>query len=892
MRSRSIRVRTILALCTCIALLHAVPVLAVPWIPFGPDGGDARRIVPDPTNHNHLYLGTVNGWIFESSNSGANWHRLARVDKRDDLVLDSIVVDRQNPRHLIVGAFTIGNVDGGMYLSYDAGKSWTSQAEMRGQSVRSLTSAPSNPAILVAGTLKGVFRTTDGGRRWHLISPPDSTEIHEVESVAIDPVDPGIIYAGTWHLPWKTTDGGEHWENIKDGIIEDSDVFSIIVDPQSPTTVYASACSGIYKSENGGTLFHKIQGIPSTARRTRVLMQDPNDLKVVFAGTTEGLWRTDDAGLQWKRLTGPEVIVNDVSIDPSDSKHVLIATDRGGVLASEDGGDSFHSSNGGFSARQITAMYHDTAHPATVLVGVVNDKEWGGVFRSDDGGLSWAQQAQGLQGRDVFALTQTANGTYIAGTAHGLFRWDTDAAAWVRIENTPGGTTASPDAAHLPAIHVRSAVPISRNHYAARPSPHLVAHLAPRRPGARTAVQSSRTGSRLRSRQPASKTAGAHRAVSRAHTPLRTTSRTGAVNPTRRNRPAARRLPVTIAKRTPPQTPPSDRVADANSDSPAQLPAAASGVAADPTLASAPAPPTPTQEPAASTALEHAGGGFSGTVYSLTTVGDRVLAATSLGLLASDDNGSSWTLAGPEHSEQWRFLAAAHDDMVAASLHNLSYSADAGRSWTGILLPEGLTQVGAVAVEPSGRIWVGGREGIFLSQDAGATWTTPKNLFVNTVNSIFFDEASNRMMVTTGSYSGVVFLVQLRTLSVSFADTGWNLRFARPIGDHLIAATLYDGIVVEPRMVDSPVAKSDARSSMPQNTIVAPSRIPIVREPSWPGPWSQRRSCCGKRSPAHRAAVAPASGRVFHTLLSRGHQTSVAPNILPLPYLSLSKPLA
>ena len=97
-----------------------------------------------------------------------------------------------------------------------------------------LTAAPSDPKILVAGTLKGVYRSTDGGEHWQLISPEGSQEIHEVESIAIDPVDPQIIYAGTWHLPWKTTDGGEHWTNIKQGIIDDSDVFSIIVDPKDP----------------------------------------------------------------------------------------------------------------------------------------------------------------------------------------------------------------------------------------------------------------------------------------------------------------------------------------------------------------------------------------------------------------------------------------------------------------------------------------------------------------------------------------------------------------------------------------------------------------------------------------------------------------------------------
>ncbi len=40
---------------------------------------------------------------------------------------------------------------------------------------------------------------------------------------------------------------GAHWNNIKEGVIEDSDVFSIIVDPKQPNTVFASACSGIYK---------------------------------------------------------------------------------------------------------------------------------------------------------------------------------------------------------------------------------------------------------------------------------------------------------------------------------------------------------------------------------------------------------------------------------------------------------------------------------------------------------------------------------------------------------------------------------------------------------------------------------------------------------------------
>ena len=52
----------------------------------------------------------------------------------------------------------------------------------------------------------------------------------------------------------------QNWENIKQGVIDDSDVFSIIVDPEQPNMVYASACSGIYKSDNGGARFQEDPG--------------------------------------------------------------------------------------------------------------------------------------------------------------------------------------------------------------------------------------------------------------------------------------------------------------------------------------------------------------------------------------------------------------------------------------------------------------------------------------------------------------------------------------------------------------------------------------------------------------------------------------------------------
>src|SRR5215469_15968379 len=131
-------------------------------------------------------------------------------------------------------------------------------------------------------------------------------------------------------------------------------------------------------------------------------------------------------------MTGPEVIVNDVYVSPTDSNRVMLATDRGGVLVSNDGGHNFSQTNNGFSSRQITSYVEDIQHPGTIYVGLVNDKAWGGVFVSTNGGLTWTQKNVGLEAHDVFSLGQAPNGTIFAGTRHGIYRLNGD--TWSKVD--------------------------------------------------------------------------------------------------------------------------------------------------------------------------------------------------------------------------------------------------------------------------------------------------------------------------------------------------------------------------------------------------------------------------------------------------------------------------
>lgn len=411
------------------------------WTALGPDGGDVRSLTYDPKNPGHLFLGTSTGTIFLSDDGGHTWSRFAHLGSGDDYVIDHVTVDPQHANKMYVAVWSVENQQAGdLFRSHDGGKSWEITPAMHGKSIRAFSIAASDSNILVAGALDGVFRSKDEGKNWEKISPANS-EVKNIESLAVDPKNPDVIYAGTWHLAWKTDDGGANWRHINKGMIDDSDVFSIIVDQSNPSVVFASACSGIYKSQSAGDQFQKIQGIPFSARRTRVLKQDPSNPEVVYAGTTEGLWKTSDSGKSWKRVTGPEVVVNDVLVDPRNSQRVLLATDRAGVLASDDGAQSFAASNHGYTHRYVTSILADKNDPATIYVGLVNDRELGGVFVSHDAGQHWSQKSAGLDGRDVFTLKQASNGELVAGTNRGMFVLAHNASEWSPINNIEEKTT-------------------------------------------------------------------------------------------------------------------------------------------------------------------------------------------------------------------------------------------------------------------------------------------------------------------------------------------------------------------------------------------------------------------------------------------------------------------
>ena len=407
------------------------------WRITGPSGGDVRALEVDPSNPDRFYFGTLDGQIYTSTDAGRTWRLLVNFN-RPRLFVDHILVDPRNSKVLYVATHRHKD-PGGFFKSVDGGLTWRESPELKNEALHSLTQSERDPNILITGTFNGIFRSADSGETWTALPTQNTPGLVHVESLAIDPRDSNVIYAGTWYLPYKSTDGGRSWRIIKNGIIDDSDIFAINIDPRNANHVIASACSGIYETRDAGENWRKVQGIPSQSRRTRAILQHPSIGGLVFAGTTEGFWRSAKGGgnNSWMVTTSRQLEINSITVHPSRPNNIYIGTNNYGVMVSTDGGKNFVPSNGGFSGRFVNSILPDRENSSRIYATTINTTTGGGFFFvSSDGGASWFPSMRNMPprliGYSILQDERDANVIYL-GTNLGVYRSADRGGSWAPI---------------------------------------------------------------------------------------------------------------------------------------------------------------------------------------------------------------------------------------------------------------------------------------------------------------------------------------------------------------------------------------------------------------------------------------------------------------------------
>jgi photosystem II stability/assembly factor-like uncharacterized protein len=445
----------------------ADPQYAMDWHITGPTGGDVRALVVDPNDPQRFYFGTLDGQIYISTDGGQNWRLLYNFN-RPKLFMDHIIVDPRDSRVLYVATHR-HKEPGGFFKSTDGGRTWRESHELKEEALHSLTQSSKNPDMLVAGTNRGVYRSLDAGDTWMKFETSATPGLINVETLAVDPRNTDVIYAGTWYLPYKTTDGGRTWFSIKNGIIDDSDIFAIDIDPRDADHVIASACSGIYETHNAGASWRKVQGIPSQSRRTRAILQHPSIPDLVFAGTTEGFWRSTNGGDSWMLTTSKQLEINSITVHPSNPQTVYIGTNNYGVMVSRDGGKNFTPTNGGYSGRFAYSIVPDREKPGRVYATTINTTTGGGFFFvSNDSGQTWQPSMRNMPNilisYSILQDERDGNIIYL-GTNHGVYRSTDRGASWSPM----GAPKAGPSEGKKPKATRRGRASSARPAAAKRP---------------------------------------------------------------------------------------------------------------------------------------------------------------------------------------------------------------------------------------------------------------------------------------------------------------------------------------------------------------------------------------------------------------------------------------
>ena len=240
-----------------------------------------------------LWAGTIPAALFRSADGGESWHLVRPLWDRperkdwmgggyDEPGLHSICVDPRDPRTVFCGIST-----GGVWATRDAGETWACRAtgmyaeymppERRDdpnvQDVHHLALSPTSPEVIWAQHHNGVFRTTDGGRRWTEVTairpskfgfavcahPRDADTAWFVPAVKDErrvPVDGKLAVA-------RTHDGGRSFEVHREGLPQEHAYdlvyrHGLAVDGTGERLVMGSTTGNLWTSEDGGRRWHLV----------------------------------------------------------------------------------------------------------------------------------------------------------------------------------------------------------------------------------------------------------------------------------------------------------------------------------------------------------------------------------------------------------------------------------------------------------------------------------------------------------------------------------------------------------------------------------------------------------------------------------------------------------
>lgn len=181
----------------------------------------------------------------------------------------------------------------------------------------------------------------------------------KAQCLALDAQRPGVLYAGTrGQGVWKSEDGGAHWRDLK---LPEPDVFSLAVSPVDGSVYAGCEPSKLFYSPDGGQTWEEratLRALPSAptwrfpprpwTSHVRWIAPNPHDAALLLVGIElGGLMRSEDGGQTWAdHRPGAQRDVHAIAWHPRVPGRAYEAG-GGGAAWSRDGGETWQPADAG-----------------------------------------------------------------------------------------------------------------------------------------------------------------------------------------------------------------------------------------------------------------------------------------------------------------------------------------------------------------------------------------------------------------------------------------------------------------------------------------------------------------------------------------------------------------
>ncbi len=396
------------------SMRQASPYRTQSWSYLGPTNVSGRATdvaVAQADGRRRIYAAYATSGVWKTDDDGATWQ--AVFEHQASTSIGDLAVAPSNQNILWVGTgeaniFRASMAGVGIYKSTDAGGTFQHMGLTDAQTIARILVHPSNADVVYVAAsghewtdneMRGVFKTTDGGRTWNkiLYRSPRTGAI----DLVMDPRDPTVLYAAMWQRirrKWsdprvepgyreggifKTTDGGRTWTEVGQGLPapEHRGRIGIDISLTNPDTLYALVDN------------YEIGRVPPPGSRDAYGRPMPEG-----AGFIKGadVYRTDDGGKTWRQTSRYDEatteylerhsgtygwVFGQIRVDPATAETIYI---MGVPLSvSHDGGRTFTRITGTHGDHH--GLWIDPADPK--ILYNAND---GGFYQSADGGTTWS----------------------------------------------------------------------------------------------------------------------------------------------------------------------------------------------------------------------------------------------------------------------------------------------------------------------------------------------------------------------------------------------------------------------------------------------------------------------------------------------------------------------